>query len=154
MVPPLTFRSYYYVDRPNQPGLSPKPYSLNFSMDPYNPFGSYFTLQAQKMATKMAVFGHLKVISDGLERLGKMFLNLATMKRLAGLQTDLVNLSRENLTYAENRLSIGTGTSLEVRIATQELELAKSEQEPFGSLPEAHSYQLKNLFRSETGPAG
>ncbi len=128
MIPPVTFRSYYYVDRPNQPGLNPKPYSLNFSTDSYNPFGSYFTLQAQKMATKMAVFGHLKVISDGLERLGKMFLNLATMKRLAGLQTDLVNLSRENLTYAENRLSIGTGTSLEVRIATQELELAKSEQ--------------------------
>ena len=129
MVPPLTFRSYYYVDRPNQPGLNPKPYSLNFSMDPYNPFGSYFTLQAQKMATKMAVYGHLKVISDGLERIGKLFLNLATTKRLAGLQTDLVNLSRENLTYAENRQSIGTGTSLEVRIATQELELAKSEQD-------------------------
>jgi outer membrane protein TolC len=129
MVPPLTFRSYYYVDRPNQPGLNPKPYSLNFSMDPYNPFGSYFTLQAQKMATKMAVFGHLKVISEGLERIGKMFLNLATMKRLAGLQTDLVSLSRENLVYAENRQSIGTGTSLEVRIAAQELELAKSEQE-------------------------
>ena len=124
----VTFRSYYYVDRPTQPGLNPKPYSLSFSMDPYNPFGSYFTLQAQKLATKMAVFGHLKVISEGLERLGKMFLNLATMKRLAGLQTDLVNLSRENLVYAENRLSIGTGTSLEVRIATQELELAKSEQ--------------------------
>jgi outer membrane protein TolC len=128
MVPPLTFRSYYYVDRPTQPGLNPKPYSLNFSMDPYNPFGSYFTLQAQKLATRMAVFGHLKVISEGLERVGKMFLNLATMKRLSGLQTDLVSLSRENLVYAENRLSIGTGTSLEVRIATQELELAKSEQ--------------------------
>lgn len=128
MVPPLNFRSYYYVDRPNQPGLTPKPYSLNFSMDPYNPFGAYFTLQAQKMVTRMAVFGHLKLISDGLERIGKMFLNLATMKRLAGLQADLVNLARENLTYAENRLSIGTGTSLEVKIANQELELAKSEQ--------------------------
>jgi outer membrane protein TolC len=128
MIPPVTFRSIYYVDRPNQPGLNPAPYSLNFSTDPYNPFGSYFTLQGQKIATKMAVFGHVKVITDGLERLGKMFLNLATLKRLAGLQTDLVNLSRENLTYAENRLSIGTGTSLEVRIATQELEVAKSEQ--------------------------
>lgn len=144
MVPPLTFRSYYYVDRPNQPGLNPKPYSLSFSMDPYNPFGSYFTLQAQKMATKMAIFGHLKVIADGLERIGKLFLNLATTKRLAGLQADLVNLSRENLVYAENRLSIGTGTSLEVRIATQELELAKSEQ---GRLV---LYQKRNLASLKT----
>ncbi|MCX5889747.1 MAG: TolC family protein [Deltaproteobacteria bacterium] len=146
MVPPLTFRSYYYVDRPNQPGLNPKPYSLNFSMDPYNPFGSYFTLQAQKMATRMAVFGHLKVISDGLERIGKMFLNLATTKRLAGLQADLVNLSRENLVYAENRLSIGTGTSLEVRIATQELELAKSEQSRLGLSQKRTSSSLKTFL--------
>ncbi len=128
IAPPVTFRSYYYVNRPTEPGINPKPYSLNFNTEPYNPFKSYFTLQAQKLATKIAVFGHLKVISDGLERLGKMFLNLATMKRLAGLQADLVNLYREKQVYAENRLGIGTGTSLEVRIATQELELAKSEQ--------------------------
>jgi hypothetical protein len=130
MFPPgMTFRSYYYVDRPRQVGLSPKPYSLSFNMDPYNPFGSYFTLQAQKMVTQMAIFAHLKIISEGLERVGKLFLNLGVMKRMIHFQGDLINLSRENLIYAENRQSIGTGTSLEVRVATQELEFAKSEKE-------------------------
>ncbi len=128
MVPPVTFRSYYYVNHPHQFGLNPNPYSLVFTTDPYNPFGSYFTLQAQKLATQMAIFAHLKMISEGLERLGKMFLNLATMKELSLVQGDLIKLSRENLTYAENRLSIGTGTSLEVRLAAQELEVAKNEQ--------------------------
>lgn len=127
--PPITFRTYYYVDRPNQPGLNPKPYSLNFSMDPYNPFGSYFTLQAQKAATQMAIFAHLQAVSTGLERLGNIFLHLASIKRLTALQSNLVNLCRESLTYAENRRTIGTGTSLEVKVATQELELAKSEME-------------------------
>jgi len=61
--------------------------------------------------------------------LGKLFLDLSTLKRLAADQTDLVQLSRENCTYAENRRSIGTGTSLEVRLAEQELELARNEQE-------------------------
>ena len=127
--PPITFRTYYYVDRPKQPGLNPKPYSLNFTMDPYNPFGSYFTLQAQKAATQVAFLAHLQMVSVGLERLGKMFLNLAAMKRLTAFQSNLINLCRENLIYAENRRTIGTGTSLEIQVATQELALAKNEQE-------------------------
>lgn len=124
--PHVTFQSYYYVDRPYLPGL-PHPYNLIFYMEPYNPFGSYFTLQAQKAATQMAIFLHLQMISQGLERLGKMFLSLAAVKQLTAFQSDLVNLCREDLTYAENRRAIGTGTSLEVRLATQELEVAKSE---------------------------
>ena len=122
--PHISFQSYYYVERPYQTG---RPYWLYFYSEPYNPFGSYFTLQAQKQATQMAILLHLQVISQGLERLGKMFLSLAALKQLTAFQSDLVNLCRENLTYAENRRVIGTGTSLEVRLATQELEVAKSE---------------------------
>ncbi|MFI5330001.1 MAG: TolC family protein [Desulfobaccales bacterium] len=140
--PPMTFRTYYYVDRPQQPGLNPKPYSLSFSMDPWNPVGSYFTLQADKVATQMAIFAHLQAISAGLERLGKMFLHLASMKRLTGFQRDLINLCREKLTYAENRRTIGTGTSLEVQVATQELELAKNE---LGQLELIRKRTLTNL---------
>jgi len=125
--PHVTFRSYYYVDRPNYPGFTPHPYNLMFLMEPYNPFGSYFTLQAQKAATQMTIFLHLQLISQGLERLGRMFLSLGAMKQLAAFQSDVVNLCRDNLTYAENRRTIGTGTSLEARLATQELEMAKNE---------------------------
>ncbi len=126
--PPITFHTYYYVDQPKQPlGLTPKPYSLSFATEPYNPLGSYFTLQAQKAATQMAIFAHLQKVNEGLEHVGKFFLNLASLKRLTVLQANLVNLCRENLTYAENRRTIGTGTSLEVKVATQELELAKNE---------------------------
>ncbi len=142
MVPPVTFRTYYYVNHPHQFGLNPNPYSLIFTTDPYNPFGSYFTLQAQKLATQIAILAHLKMINEGLERLGKMFLNLATIKQMRLLQSDLVNLSRENLTYAENRQSIGTGTSLEVRVASQELEVARSEQ---GRLELSQKHVLTNL---------
>ena len=152
--PPMTFRTYYYVDRPQQPGLNPKPYSLSFSMDPWNPVGSYFTLQAEKVATQMAIFAHLQTISAGLERLGKMFLHLGSMKRLAAFQRDLIGLCREKLTYAENRRTIGTGTSLDVQVATQELEMAKNEQGADGILPEAHPHQPENLFGSETRATG
>ena len=51
------------------------------------------------------------------------------MHKLAACQRELIQVSRENLTYAENRMSIGTGTSLEVKVARQQLELAQGEQE-------------------------
>ncbi len=129
MVPPLTFRTYYYVNRPHEVSVfNSQPYSLSFSMEPYNPVGSYLTLQAQKLASQMAILAHLKAISEGLANLGKMFLDLSTLKRLATYQADVVSLARENLTYAQNRQSIGTGTSLEAKLAAQELELAQDEK--------------------------
>jgi hypothetical protein len=128
MVPPLTFRTYYYVTRPTGVGTG-KPYSLYFSMDPYNPLGAYYTLQAQKLVTHVAVLTHLKLISKGLERLGGFYLELDTLNRLATVQKDIVQLTRENLAYIENRLSVGTASSLEVTMARQQLELAKGEQE-------------------------
>jgi hypothetical protein len=129
MIPPLTFYSYYYVDQPKQAGFTPNPFSLTFTTIPYNPVGAYFTLQAQKMATKMTILSHLKLISQGLEQLGKMFLELANTKRLSVLQDDVITLSRENLIYAQNGAKIGTATSLEVQVATQDLELVKNEKE-------------------------
>lgn len=129
LLPSLTFRTVYYVNRPDFGYFTPKPYSLSFATDPYNPIGSYFTLQAQKLATKIAVQMHLKLISEGLQRLGKMFLQLETLKQVAAYQSQLVNLARERLTYVENRLSIGTASPLEVKVAAQELQLAQAEKE-------------------------
>lgn len=127
MVPPLTFRTYYYVNRPE--GVGSRPYSLSFSMDPYNPFGTYFTLQAEKIATQMAILSHLQVISKGLERLGQFYLSLDFLKRVAVCQKELINLDQEILKYAENRMSIGTGTSLDTKLAQQELQLSQGEME-------------------------
>ena len=56
---------------------------------------------------------------------------------MAACQKDLVQVARENLTYAENRVSIGTGTSLEVKVARQQLELAVGEQEGIDVVHEA-----------------
>jgi outer membrane protein TolC len=128
MVPPLTFRTYYYVNRPSGTG-SGRPYNLSFTTDPYNPVGAYFTLQAKKLATKAAILTHLRVISNGLANLGSYYLELDSMHRQAVIQKDLIKVAQENLTYAENRVAIGTGTSLEVKMAQQQLQLARGEQE-------------------------
>jgi len=140
MIPPLTFRTYYYVNRPS--GIGGKPYSLNFSTDPYNPLGAYFTLQAQKLATQAAILAHMGIISGGLLRLGNCYLTLDAMHRQAGIQKDLIKVAQDNLTFAENRVAIGTGTSLEVKTAQQQLQLFRGEQEKIAL---AIKHTLSNL---------
>jgi outer membrane protein TolC len=151
MVPPLTFQTYYYVNRPTGVGTS-KPYSLNFSMDPYNPLGAYFTLQAQKLVSQMAVLSHLQVISKSLERLGGLYLQLDALHQLEATQKDLVQVARESLTYSENRMSLGTGTSLEVKVARQQLELALGEQEGIALSLKRSFTSLKNFLGIQSVP--
>ena len=146
MFPSVTLRSYYYVNRPSGPGYG-KPYSLNFSTDAnYNPVASYFILQAAKMATKVAILGHMGAISKGLLRIGSCYLELDALHKQAGIQKDLIKVAQENLTYAENRVAIGTGTSLEVKIAQQQLQLFRGEQEGIALGEKRSLTNLKTLL--------
>jgi outer membrane protein TolC len=129
MVPPVSFRTYYFVNRPTRQDLNPRAYSLQFVTDPYNPFEAYFTFQARKLITDMAIQAHLQIISDGLQRLGRIFLELESLGRLVSVQGDLLQVARQYLAYTEKRLSLGTGTSLEVKLAAQEMELVQAEKE-------------------------
>jgi outer membrane protein TolC len=146
MVPPLTFRTYYYVNPPRGPGYSSHPYSLSFSTDPYNPLGTYFTLQANKLASQLAILTHLGTISKGLEQLGQLYLKLDAMQKVGEYQKDIIKLGQENLTYVNNRMSIGTGTSLDVKVAQQELQLDQGEQERIALSQKRDLSSLKNLL--------
>ena len=141
----MTFRTYYYVNRPSGINYG-KPYSLNFSTEPYNPLGAYFTLQARKLATQVAILSHLGTISGGLLNLGSCYLQLEALHKQAGIQKDLIKVAQENLTYAENRVAIGTGTSLEVKMAQQQLQLFRGEQEGITLSEKRALSSLKNLL--------
>jgi outer membrane protein TolC len=145
LIPPLTFQTYYYVNRPSGMGSS-KPYSLYFSTVPYNPLGAYFTLQAQKLATQMAILSHLNIISMGLEKMGQFYLELGALDKLRKYQNDLIKLAQENLTYVKNRMSIGTATSLEVKVVQEELHLTQGEQETIALARKRALNGLKNLL--------
>ena len=145
MVPPLTFRTYYYVNRPSGVNYG-KPYSLNFSTEPYNPIGAYFTLQARKLATQMAILTHMATISKGLMNLGSSYLQLDALHKQTGIQKDLIKVAQEQLTYAENRVAIGTGTSLEVKMAQQQLQLTRGEQEGVALAEKRALANLRNLL--------
>jgi len=101
------------------------PYYIDFSSDAYNPMETYFTLQARKIVTKMAILNHLQVISRGLQRLGESFLQLDAIRQGIQLQTEFIQLIEKYLTYTQERQKIGEATALDVRVASQELESAR-----------------------------
>lgn len=122
--PSFNLRVRYYLTTPPGGSNNNSPYYVDFSSDPYNPVESYFTLKARKIITKIAILSHLKVISEGLWQLGELFLLLDALHQLAEAQKDLLQLAEKNLTYQQERLKIGEGTALDLRLASQELELA------------------------------
>lgn len=133
MIPPVTFRTQYYVTRPTRRDFSNRPYTLSFTSSNYNPVESYFTLRARKIFTQIAILAHMQVVTEGIRRLGRMFLEMDSLSQAATRQEGLIDLARRNLEYFQNRVRIGAGTSLEVRIATRELAGAKAEKDRIAS---------------------
>jgi outer membrane protein TolC len=127
LLPPVTFRTQYYVDQPSD--VHGRPYSLNFISSNYNPVESYFTLQARKLLTQIAALAHMQVISEGIRKLAKMFLEMEALDQAAARQDNLIDLARQNLAFLQKRLHLGAITSLEIKVAEQELAGAQTEKE-------------------------
>ncbi len=129
-LPTMKFRVRYYPVKPaSAERLNSQDYSVELASDSYNPLAAYYTLQAKKLITQIAVTAHKKVIAEGLQSLGRGFMQMDGLKRLAVYQEELIALAKQHLHYLNQRLKLGEVTSLEVQIASQELELAQAEQE-------------------------
>ncbi len=124
--PSFNFRTQYFVNDVTVNGQSLySKYSLNFTSAPYSPWEAYFTLQARKLFTKIAILTHLKVISRGLNLLGTAFLQLDTLAKMAQVQQELIQLLEKQLNFMQERQKIGQGSALEIKLASQELQVAK-----------------------------
>lgn len=145
MIPPVTFRTQYYMNRPSGSDFN-RPYTLSFVSSDYNPVESYFTIQAKKMFTQIAILAHMHIISEGIQRLGRMFLEMDGLNQAASRQQKFLDLARENLEYFQNRVNIGAGTSLEVRVATHEFEGAKAEKERIAASQKRLQERMKALI--------
>jgi outer membrane protein TolC len=126
--PSLTGSARYYLVQPNN-NNNAQNYQWAISTGNYNPLFAYLSLKANRIITQIATLAHIKVISAGIERLGKAFLELNSVETLIQLRAKATELAKDNLRYAKERQRLGEITPLEVQIATQELELATAEQE-------------------------
>lgn len=124
-IPSFNFRTRYYLSNLSQDGMSASRYSLDFVSEAYSPVEAYFSLQVRKIITQIAIQAHLKAISDGLNRLGRMFLEMDSLTQMSQTQTELIKLAGKNINYIQEQLKIGHSNALELKVASQELEMAK-----------------------------
>lgn len=142
----------YYISQPKDPNVTdPLNYSFAISTGDYNPLLAHLSLKAKRVVTQIATLAHLKVISAGLERLGKAFLELQALENLVKLRQQATELARENLRYARERQKLGEITPIEVQIAAQEAEVAAAEQEALVSSRERIREALKSFLGLKPG---
>lgn len=143
-LPSVNFRTRYFVNNLSQSGLgSSSPYSLDFTSDPYSPVETYFSLQVRKLITRIAILSHLKVISEGLYRLGRTFLELDALTKVAQIQTELIQLAEKHLSYMQERQKIGEGNALEIKVSSQELEVARLTQKQLLETQKKHKESIR-----------
>ncbi len=134
-IPGFSLRTLYYVNAPDPvtPGSSANPYTIQFITEQYNPIENYFNLRARQKLTKIAVYAHLLVISDYLQRLAMGFLELESLDRIAELQEEIIALARKDIAYIKTRGQASGTTVTEIEMAEQQLMLAVSEKEKLDS---------------------
>ncbi|MHC1745062.1 MAG: TolC family protein [Syntrophobacteraceae bacterium] len=148
-IPSFSVRTRYYIDAPKSLGGDDQPYSLGFYTEPYNPFQTYFSLQASKMFTQIAVLSHLHAISGFIHRLGNSMLELESMSRMEALQDEVVALARQNVAYARNKMKSESLSPLELRLAEQELLLAEAEKEKIATSQRVMKDAVRGLLGLE-----
>ncbi|KHK01395.1 TolC family protein [Desulfovibrio sp. TomC] len=113
----------------NSSNRNRKKYDLNFSTGAWNPLLTAFDVQAKKEMANIAVLSHLKVIDQGLKRLGTNYLQLGVTDAMISMAKEKEDLALKNLEYVKTRAGLGQGAQLDVRIAETKVNLARTEAE-------------------------
>lgn len=113
----------------NSPNRNRKKYDLSFSTGAWNPLLTAFDVQAKKEMANIAVLSHLKVIDQGLKRLGINYLQLGMTETMIRMAKEKEDLALKNLEYVKTRAGLGQGAQLDVRIAETKVNLTRAEAE-------------------------
>lgn len=113
----------------NSANRNRKKYDLSFSTGAWNPLLTAFDVQAKKELANIAVLSHLKVIDQGLKRLGVTYLQLGMVESMIRMAKEKEELAQKNLEYVKTRAGLGQGAQLDVRIAETKINLTRAEAE-------------------------
>jgi outer membrane protein TolC len=146
-VPTFSLRTLYYVNAPPPlNGYTFKPYIIQFITDPYNPLEIYFNMRARQYLTQVAVYAHLQIIADYLQRLALGFLQLESLDQVAEYQNEIVPLAEQNLAFTHKRLAMGGAALSDVDIAEQQLAVARAEKERLAASRATILEGIRNLI--------
>ena len=146
-IPTFALRTQYYINAPPPiNGYTFKPYIIQFITDPYNPIEVYFNVRARKYVTQVAIYAHLQIISDYLQRLALGFLQLDSLDQMAEYQNEIVPIAEQNLAFAQRRLAMGGAALSDVDIAEQQLAVARADKERLATSRATIQEGIRNLI--------
>lgn len=100
-----------------------------FGVSEYNPILSYFSLQASKVLTEIAILSHQKLISESIYNMAQNFLELDFLDSMARCHENVLTEYARSFVYLKEQAQSGYATPLEVEIAKNDLEVARAEKE-------------------------
>lgn len=130
----------------NSANRNRKKYDLSFSTGAWNPLLTAFDVQAKKELANIAVLSHLKVIDQGLKRLGVTYLQLGMVESMIRMAKEKEELAQKNLEYVKTRAGLGQGAQLDVRIAETKINLTRAEAEKMRTTKNVLQDELKFIL--------
>ncbi len=127
LIPSVSIHSRYYFDYPSIQGGGPNPYSLGFVTESYNPVEAFFSIKARKLMSRIAMYDHLRIISESIARIGAGFIELQALNDISAYQKGLQEVTEQSVAYVASRINTGGATVLDSRMAEQESEVVKSD---------------------------
>ena len=103
-------------------------------------------MRARKYLTQVAVYAHLQIISDYLQRLALGFLQLESLDQMAEYQNEIVPVAEQNLAFTQKRLATGGAALVDVDIAEQQLAVARAEKERLAASRATILEGIRNLI--------
>ncbi len=147
-VPSFSLRTMYYVNAPpplpGNPNFSP--YIIQFVTEPYNPIEIYFNMRARQYLTQVAVYAHLQIIADYIQRLALGFLQLESLDQMAQYQNEIVPVAEQDLAFTQKCLAMGGAALADVDIAEQQLAVARAEKERLAASRATILEGIRNLI--------
>ena len=120
--PSVKLFTRYYFTRPRD---VERAYDIKLRTEDYNPVGAYFTLQARRQLTRIAVASHGMLIEEGVHRLAQDFLRVRTLHHQSEFAQERIQLAQRTLAYARSLRDTGSATGLQVELAEQALDVAR-----------------------------
>jgi len=126
-VPTFAMQTRYYMNPPFAPGTGFTGAVLEFRTGVYNPAEAYFSLKVRKLLTQLAVLAHMEAIDAGIYQLAQTFIKLNAVDQVKENLNQIADLTRQKAALIRERLTLGTASSTELKIAEQEEAMIRAE---------------------------
>lgn len=120
--------------------------SLNFNSGSYDPLVAYLSLDASKLAVKLAKLSHMLAVQTMMEKVGLAYITVNSLEQRAACLQEICEQLQKLELYAAQRVEKGSLSPLDLRIAGMKSSVARMELEHNRILNTQELIRLKRLL--------